>query len=702
MAGQALRTFLRHLKKSVDPSSAGGLTDPQLLERFVADRDEAAFEVLVWRHAALVWQAARRLLPRAEDAEDVFQATFLALAREAGAIRRPGALAGWLYRVAYRAALRARATTLRAAQASQVAELPAAAAADVAAWRELRPVLDDEINRLPEKYRVAVVLCYLEGRTLEEAARQLGCPRGTVSSRLAGARDRLRGRLARRGLAPTGALPALLVPARDGATAAPAALVRATAEAGVRFASGRAAGGAVAPVAAALAEGVLRTMWLTKVRVVAGVVLVLAVACAAAGVLAGRLGAEKPDPGAAPALIPGTPAALRLPPAMLAPLSVQVAEVKPREPLPPRALELAGSLALDPDSLVRVHSRFAGEFVAMLRTGKEGGPIRIGDRVKQGEVLGTVWSKDLAAKKGELLDALVQAHTDRADLDRLEKASNEGAVPEAAVRQTRRAYESDLAAVTRAERTLLAWRVPGDEIKAVKEEADRVVERKGKHDLDSERRWAEVEIRAPLDGTVLERNVNAGEIINPDTALYTIANLDRLLVVTAVPEADLAALRALPPDQRRWTVRVAADPEAAPLRGRFDEIGTTVDPNTGTTTLKGRVENRGGRLLPGQFVRVTIEVPRAPREVAVPASALVEEGKDTLVFVQPDPGKSEYVRRRVLVVRRGRDVVHVRSPLTPEEERQGFEALRPGERLVTAGGVEMQALWADLQGREKR
>ena len=251
MAGQALRTFLRHLKQSVGPGSAGGLTDAQLLERFVADQDEAAFEVLVWRHAGLVWQAARRLLPRPEDAEDVFQATFLALARKAGAIRRPGALPGWLYRVAYRAALRARATARPSAHGDAVADVPAPA--EEGAWHDLRPVLDDEINRLPEKFRAPVVLCYLEGRTLEEAARQLGCPRGTVSSRLAGARDRLRGRLARRGLAPSVALPALLAPAGPG-TAAPASLVRATAEAGVLVASGRAAGKAATPAAAALAE----------------------------------------------------------------------------------------------------------------------------------------------------------------------------------------------------------------------------------------------------------------------------------------------------------------------------------------------------------------------------------------------------------------------------------------------------------------
>jgi cobalt-zinc-cadmium efflux system membrane fusion protein len=701
MAGQALQTFLRHLKKTVDPGVIGGLTDAQLLGRFVAERDEAAFEVLVWRHAALVWQAARRLLPRPEDAEDVFQATFLALARKAGAIRRPGALAGWLYRVAYRAALRARATARPATHSGPVADLPAAAAADEATWRDLRPVLDDEINRLPEKFRVAVVLCYLEGRTLEEAARQLGCPRGTVSSRLAGARDRLRGRLARRGLAPAAALPALLVPAQAG-TAAPAALVRATAEAGVLFASGRAAGGTATPAAAALAEGVLRTMWLTRARVVAAAVLALVAAGATAGALAGRLRAEKPDPAPAPVLVPGTPAALRLPPDLPPRIGLQAAEVKPREPLPPRTLELAGTLALDPDHTVRVHSRFAGEFVPTLRRGAEGGPVRAGDAVKQGEVLGTVWSKDLGEKKGELLDALVQLKTDQVALERLEKLSREATLPEIQLRQQRGLVEADRSAVNRAERTLAVWRVPNDQVKAVKDEADRVIGRQGKHDRDTERRWAEVEIRAPLDGTVLEKNVTAGEVVDTNTALYTVADLGRLLVLVAVAEADLPAVRALPPEQRRWAVRVAADPDAEPRHGRFGEIGTTVDPATGTAALKGSIDNPDRRLLPGQFVRVTVEVPRASREVALPASALVEEGQDNLVFVQPDPRKLEYVRRRVLVVRRGGAMVHVRSPLTPGEERQGYEALRPGDRVVTAGAVELQALWADLQGREKR
>jgi cobalt-zinc-cadmium efflux system membrane fusion protein len=702
MAGQALRTFLRHLKKSVDAGSAGGLSDAQLLARFVAERDEAAFELLVWRHAALVWQAARRLLGRPEDVEDVFQATFLTLARQASAVRRPGALAAWLYRVAYRAALRTRVAARRSPAGNSVAELPAPETADEAARRELRPLLDEEINRLPEKYRVPVVLCYLEGRTLEEAARLLGCPRGTVSSRLAGARERLRGRLTRRGLAPSATLPALLAPAKAGTAGVPAALVRRTAEAGVLFGSGQAAGGAVTPAAAALAKGVLRTMWLTKVRVVAVVALGLVAAGAAAGVLSGRTRAEKPDPAPAPVLIPGTPSALRLPPDVLPRLGLQAAEVKPREPLPPRTLELAGSLALDPDRLVRIHSSFAGEFVAMLRLGRDGGPFRVGDTVKQGEILGIVWSKELGEKKGELLDALVREHADRLDLERLEKLSNEGAVPEAAVRQAQRVYEGDRAAVTRAERTLAVWRVPDKEIKAVKVEADRVIERKGKHDTDTERRWAEVEIRAPLDGTLLEKKVNRGDIVDTNTALYTVANLDRLLVVASAAETDLAALRALPAERRRWTVRVAADPDAEPLHGWFDEIGTAVDPNTGTAPLKGPVENPGGRLRPGQFVRVTIEVPRASRELAVPASALVQEGKDSLVFVQPDPRKLEYVRRRVLVVRCGRDVVHVRSPLTPEEERQGSEALRPGEQIVTAGAVELQALWSDVQARDRR
>jgi RNA polymerase sigma factor (sigma-70 family) len=176
------------------------MPDAQLLDRFVERRDEVAFELLVWRHGPMVLGVCRRILQNPHDAEDAFQASFFTLARKADSIARRDSVGAWLYRVAYRIALRARARRARLAQREQpLGDLPVAEVgcepADLLAWRELRPVLDAEISRLPEKYRAAFVLCYLEGKTNEQAAEQLGCPKGTVLSRLSRARERLRKRL---------------------------------------------------------------------------------------------------------------------------------------------------------------------------------------------------------------------------------------------------------------------------------------------------------------------------------------------------------------------------------------------------------------------------------------------------------------------------------------------------------------------------
>src|SRR5205823_3540528 len=154
-------------------------------------RDEAAFAALVRRHGPMVLGVCRRVLRDAHDAEDAFQATFLLLARKAAALRQPDRLGPWLHGVAHRTALKAKAAGVRRRQRERpLDDLPAAGGGDDLLWRDLRPVLDDAIGRLPAKYRVPVVLCYLEGRTNAEAARALGCPTGTVATRLARARQR--------------------------------------------------------------------------------------------------------------------------------------------------------------------------------------------------------------------------------------------------------------------------------------------------------------------------------------------------------------------------------------------------------------------------------------------------------------------------------------------------------------------------------
>src|SRR6266545_958150 len=177
------------------------VSDGQLLERFSSSGEEAAFEALVRRHGPMVLGVCRRVLRDGHATEDAFQATFLVLLRRAGGLDRRCSLAGWLYTVAYHVALRARADAARRRrkEAAVLPPIPTEPQPDLA-WRELQPVLDEELDRLPEHWRAPVVLCYLEGRTNEEAGRLLGWPVGTVKSRLARARDLLRTRLARRGI----------------------------------------------------------------------------------------------------------------------------------------------------------------------------------------------------------------------------------------------------------------------------------------------------------------------------------------------------------------------------------------------------------------------------------------------------------------------------------------------------------------------
>jgi RNA polymerase sigma factor (sigma-70 family) len=259
--------LLRRLRKLFDPTHGPGVPDAELLERFVRQRDESAFELLLWRHQRMVLGVCRRVLHDAHDAEDAFQATFLALVQNAGSLGQVRAVAGWLHRVAYHVALRARRKATRRGRA--VIDLTAVEAladpgADVG-WRELAAVLDGEVNRLPEPYRGPVVLCYLEGKTYREAGRQLGVSVGTLSSRLTRGRALLRARLARRGITLGGAALATLLCERAADASAAATLVNATLKAASALTSGQATAATSAGVVA-LMEGALRGMFLGKVK----------------------------------------------------------------------------------------------------------------------------------------------------------------------------------------------------------------------------------------------------------------------------------------------------------------------------------------------------------------------------------------------------------------------------------------------------
>ena len=233
---------LRHLDRLFGEGTLTGLGDGQLLERYLTRQDEDAFEALVDLHGPMVLGLCRRMLRDPRDIEDAFQATFLVLVRKAPAIRDRNLLSSWLYGVAFRVARRARARTLRRRdRETSVGELEVAAEPEATGTAEFDPMLDQELSRLPERYRVPLVLCYLRGRTHDQAAAELRCPVGTVRSRLARGRDLLRKRLTSRGFAPT-AMAAVLggdatLPARLLVAPVPPPLAAATVRAALGFGS---------------------------------------------------------------------------------------------------------------------------------------------------------------------------------------------------------------------------------------------------------------------------------------------------------------------------------------------------------------------------------------------------------------------------------------------------------------------------------
>ena len=297
MAPVASSSLARQLGSLFEGGSAAGLSDRQLLERFTrrgGPADEAAFAAIAARHGPMVLGVCRQLLGDHHHAEDAFQATFFVLARQARSIRDPDRLGTWLYGVALRTARKARTRLARRRQtdqdgAARQPEAPPARAAEQGLLdRERAEALHVEIDRLPGAFRLPVVLCYFEGLTLDEAAHRLRWPVGTLRSRLARARAKLRRGLTRRGVAPSGAALAVALAPRSASASVPSLLCDSTTRAAIQFAARHAAGGALSSPASAMAQEVLRTMLIHKLRLSAFSLLLLA---ATAGYLAGPLSA---------------------------------------------------------------------------------------------------------------------------------------------------------------------------------------------------------------------------------------------------------------------------------------------------------------------------------------------------------------------------------------------------------------------------
>jgi RNA polymerase sigma factor (sigma-70 family) len=279
----------RQFRTLFNLGSIGGLTDGQLLERFATGQGEApelAFAALVERHGPLVLRVCRAVLRHEHDAQDAFQSTFLVLARKARSLWVRDSLGPWLYQVAYRAACCARAARIRRRvheqRAAEMASVEVDAEGDSA---DFGRALHEEIERLPERYRSPMVLCDLEGCTHELAARHLGCPVGTVKSRLTRGRERLRSRLVRRGLAPSAGSIGAMLSAETARAAMPTAMADVTVQAANRLAAGQVAGAAPTSVAA-LVEVVLATMLMNRITRIAWTGMWMLAVAIGAGVLA--------------------------------------------------------------------------------------------------------------------------------------------------------------------------------------------------------------------------------------------------------------------------------------------------------------------------------------------------------------------------------------------------------------------------------
>jgi cobalt-zinc-cadmium efflux system membrane fusion protein len=390
-----------------------------------------------------------------------------------------------------------------------------------------------------------------------------------------------------------------------------------------------------------------------------------------------------------------------------------------KAPTQTQTMVLPGSTALDPTRLWRIRIRFSGRLEQIGQTKEEIQgktalrELRCGDRVCKGDTLGVFYSADVGNIKNNLVDAISQFKLDKEILERAEAAFLKGAIPEVFLLNAKRNVEADQNAINRAAANLRAWDIPEADIQACYKEADEIRKRGGKRDPAVEKLWPRVEVVAPEDGIIVERNVAQHEmVVDNTTNLFQIARVDRLLVLVSCPEDDLPTLNALETKDRKWNVRTVGAAAAKGIDGTIDEIGYLIDPNQHTAIIKGHIDNPGGRIRAGQFVSATVQIPPPDGVVEVPIDAVAEDGQMCVVFVQTDPAKHEYTMRRVQLTHRFDKTAFVRSEpfkkeeqLTPEEAELGMlpkERLNAGERVLTTGVGELKAALLDLESKPKK
>ncbi len=625
----------------------GPPVDADLLARFISTGDEVAFELLVRRHAPMVLAVCRRVLADPNDADDAFQATFLVLARKAASVARAEVLAGWLYRIAYRAAVRVRSDRLRRTTHTDAnPDLLPAPTTDPNA-RELERVLDEEVAKLPERHRVAFVLCCLEGKTGEEAGRLIGCPPGTVSSRLTRARERLRERLTHRGFAPALVVTVLSACAESAATvSALTALIDSTVHAAPGFATRR----PTAPLTArpaTIAEGVIRTMNATKLKSLA---LLFAL-----GLLA--VGGVFAAPNAGPEEEPNQPPKAKVGGAQKAPAAPVVRVVQPQRGGLDRVSRCTGNvlpiqqadlLAAVPGTLTRVNAD-------------------LGAYVKRGQLLAEIDAPALVLEERQAVGDVEQAKRQVAAAEAHTKAAlAEVASAKTVVKQREielSAAKADFTARKRAHDRIAAHAKAGNGDHSTLDEAERLalttearmqgagaaietaqgdVAIKQSQVLQAEANTAienakigaaqialekarlalaQTKIEAPFDGVVTCRNGTPGDRVRPSErapVLFTVTRVDRMRLVTNIAQTEVPLARV----GVSAVVTFPALPEVR-ISERISRIWFTVDPMKGTMRADVDFPAATNDIRPGMFGEVTLALGKGPADaLRVPVSAL--------------------------------------------------------------------------------
>ncbi len=702
MRKRAVGSYVDGVRTLFEVGTLTGLSDGQLLEHYLRrgdDSAEAAFRALVDRHGPMVLRACRGVLRDPHAAEDALQATFLILARKGGSIQKRDSVASWLFGVARRVAIRSDARRRRRSARERQGVAMDEAIDRSREFPESLGEIQAEVDRLPERYRAPIVLCYLEGLTQDEAAARLRLPASTVRVRLFRARARLRDRLDRRGFSP-GSLAVIAVRRADAMIPAP--LVDETVRAAIRLAAGQAAG-LSAPVAA-LAEGMIRAMFLAKLKFAAA--LLAALSCASVWMIAPAAGPNAPPAPAQPPVEAKKPQPQPKGPEVV----VEVIRRSKWERTTNQATTLQAFDSVD------VYARASG-YVSELK-------VDIGSAVKQGDVLAEIHSPEVIASvaKAEAEIARAMAHLAKvkaalqvaqtaAELEhskveaadaawkvavgsrdyrdkqfhRMSDLSARNAIEQGVVDKAKDEFESANAAVFTAEAQRKVAR--GAEVEArakvlaavadvAESEAELKIAQAGMESAQAVQ--AATKIQSPYKGIVVFRReglhkgayVRSADLGN-SSPLFTIVRPDIMRAIIPVPARDTLYVDIGDPVK----IRIDALGPAV-LEGQVCRTAFGMDINDRTLRVEVDLPNPGNRLRPGQFGNAEIRLESRENVLSIPLEAISASG---VVLNKLRPGDTT----RCLCIRDGRAVA---VPIRIGEFRDGrvevLEGLKEGETVV--------------------